>query len=410
MLLENWRKRYRVFKRSLPRNRVLASVIVLLENWRKRYRLFKYSVPRDRVRASVSVLSDGFNIEFGAQSFFVKIGRAPDPNIATFDFAVFGLAAMSMSNNIEITLDSPVSESAASQLTRMQNTFDTWTCPKIAPLRLQLSTVVPNPECPPRSAVGICLSGGVDSTAAAIEALDAHALTHGMLIAGADYPGRDAPGFIELHRKVAQQAEILGIDLLVTETNIRTCGFQWEMLHSLNLAMCLHANSDLLTTGAIGADLTDIQDLTMHPWGTSHAMSDLFPTANMGILSLNRTRGRTEKLREICNKTPELVEKLSVCWVDTSTGNNCGKCIKCQRTKLNFLAAIGEVPDIFIENPSVVDFVQKLSVPKRSSEIKTELVQMSNIYQNLDEGELKSVLGVHLAKIKKAYVLRMPMP
>jgi hypothetical protein len=381
---------------------------MLFRRLRKRRYYRKQLVPTAHVQAHATIEDGRYVVYFGDKSFFVDIGRTPqEPQV--YDFAVFGLAAMSMSNNIEITFSSPVSQSMAVQLERLRRAFDTWTHINIYPLRVNLDDVRPDPDLPARATKGLCLSGGIDSTAAAIEA-QRDGFTHGMLIAGADYPDSKDPGFVELRRRVGEQAKIFGFDLLVSETNIKSLNFEWEMLFGLNLAMCLHAQSDVLGTGAIGADFTEAQDLTMHPWGTSHAITDMFGTAGMPMLSLNRHIGRTEKLRLILTEAPDLVNHMSFCWRDTSQGGNCGKCLKCQRTKLNFMAAVGEVPDIFVENPSLMEFARNLQVPERFSGVRTELVQIGNIYQNMPEGELKDAVSKHYFELKEAYALGMPLP
>lgn len=194
---------------------------------RKKRRAYRKKLTAtEQVTSTAWTDSDRYFVSCGNKSFFVAPGRTSLTDPSVYDFAVFGLAAISMSNNIEITFDAPVSESIAAQLELLRRAFDTWTNTKIAPLRLNLANVLSDPSSCRREGKGICLSGGVDSTAAALIAKKDHGFTHGMLIAGADYPDAQTKGFLELRDRISKQTELLGFDLLVTETNIRTLNYE----------------------------------------------------------------------------------------------------------------------------------------------------------------------------------------
>jgi len=360
--------------------------------------------------ARAFVSGDRFEVNLGEISFFVKPGHPIDYEVHCFDFAVFGLAALSMSNGWEIDFESPVSESVVARVEEIRRTYDDWMIIGLYPLRLHFSCIVSDPDLPARTSIGICMSGGIDSLAGAIEAQSKYRLSHGVLIAGADYPNSHHPGFLELLQRVKFQADALGIRLLVCETNIRSLGFNWEMLFGLNLAMCLHAQSAIMCAGGIGGDFTMAQDMILHPWGTSHALNGILSTDNFEVLSLNKELGRTEKLSVIFNHSSRLIPLLSVCWRDRSTGKNCGKCLKCQRTMLNSIAAFGFVPDIFNASPDLETFIKNLKAPKRFSAVRTELIQIGNIYHNMPEGNLKRLLSVHLNDLRLAYLKGMPRP
>ena len=133
--------------------------------------------------------------------------------------------------------------------------MELWHSRKIYPNKLKLNNIVEATH-PKSSQPGlICLSGGIDSTFAALECQNEHNISHGLLIAGADYPSKDSPGFISLKSRVDKIASTLNLDLVVVETSIRKHGFQWEMLHTLNLAMCLNLNAHQFGFGVIAASL-----------------------------------------------------------------------------------------------------------------------------------------------------------
>lgn len=386
---------------------------MLAERLRKRKALRRYrqfDTPAESVSANAGVRDGRLVVSFGDRSFFVDPGKIALEERATWDFALFGLAAISMSHNIAIRFESPVTESAAAVVERLRRDFETWNIVKLAPLRLEVPNTEADNAHESRKGGIICLSGGIDSTAAAIEAKEVHGFGGALLIAGADYPSVEDPGFIELSGRVAGLAERLGLELRIAATSIRRIGFEWESLFSLNLAMCLHAQSAQFRAGAIGADMTLAQDLVSFPWGGNHALHSCFATADFAVLSLNARDGRTEKLRKIMAYDAGLIEHLSVCWSDTSTGGNCGRCPKCQRTKLNFLAAVGDIPDIFSGEASLNDYVRALKVPERFSRVRVELVMFADIHRDLPEGETKDLVGKHLERLKLRHAQGMPLP
>ncbi|MDT8344876.1 MAG: hypothetical protein RQ752_10655 [Thermohalobaculum sp.] len=358
--------------------------------------------------AHITQHGDTAAVRVGDRAFAVQTPPGWLTGIGAVDFALFGLAAISMSDNIEITLHQPVTASAAESLERLTYTYRSFTLASLAPLRLRLTTVLPDPPVPATGRKILCLSGGIDSTAAAIEAVTRHGYTHALLVAGADYASAAQPGFADLRMRVERNAARLGLQLLVVETGIRALAVDWELTHALCLAMCLHALDGQFDAGGVGADVPEAGDLIQHPWGSGHAVFGLLGTRTLPIDRFNHTLRRPEKLARIVAHEPGLAHELSFCWRDTTIGGNCGACFKCMRTRMNFIAIGADATGLFRDTPDILTYVRALSVPKSFKDLRIALYHLGETHHFLPDGPLKAALGHHVDALREAYVRAMP--
>ncbi|NNU81590.1 hypothetical protein HMH01_14210 [Halovulum dunhuangense] len=359
------------------------------------------------VTATIDATGNDVRVLCGPASFQI---RSPEHDLGQrehFDFVLFGLAAISMSRNMAISLDAPVSQAGVDTIKGIANLYELWSIPRLAPLRVEARHVVEEPQ--PRKATGtaLCLSGGTDSLAAAVELKARGELTHGVLIAGFDYPDFTHPSFLDLRQRVQAQADLLGITLVTLETDIRATGVKWELLHGLCLAMGLHYCAPLIGKAALAMDFTRGQDHIAHPWGSSIALTEKMGTALLPMIPVGAEYGRTDKIGVLMREAPELVPHLSVCW-QTDSGGSCGACPKCIRTRLNFIAAGGSEPDIFAQKVSIIDALDGLAKPRKMSKIRNDLIFMVDIMQNLPEGDLRNAVARQVETLRRAYVGTMP--
>ncbi|MDT8344877.1 MAG: hypothetical protein RQ752_10660 [Thermohalobaculum sp.] len=330
------------------------------------------------------------------------------PPLEVVDFALFGLAALSMSDNIEITVDQPVSASAARQIAMLAHVYHAFALVNIAPLRLDLTNIVADPSPIATGRKIVCFSGGADSTAGAVEAVTRHGYTHALLIAGADYPSADHPGFIDLRVRVGRMADRLGLGLVTVETDIRALRVNWRMTHALCIAMCLHAHGAVFDAGGFGADTSDLADLVCHPWGMSNGLIDTLGTALLPVDLFNRTLWRPERLARIISHDPALARDLAVCWVDTRSSGNCGTCQKCLRTRMNLQSLGFDASGMFAQTPDLLATVRALDVPASFTSIRLELSRMSEVHHFMPAGPLRTAVGLHVEQLREAYVAIMP--
>lgn len=348
----------------------------------------RFQSPSATVNATVEALEDRTIIRAGQREIFIRTLNAPQPVHQTADFAVFALAVISMSTNTHITLQSPVTPAAVKAIAELTYATKLWMMPRIAPLRLTLANVVNTPLPQSRKGGILCLSGGVDSTAIAVTAAT-EGYDHALLIAGADYPTAQSPGYLELQSRVQSAADKLGLRLLQIETDIRKQPFSWEMLHSFNLAFCLHYLSPHFANGAFALDNTPVQDLARHPWGNSAPLAGLFGIPDFAIAGLGGNMDRVEKVAFIHDIAPQVLPHLSVCWQNIKIGGNCGVCNKCTQTRLNLLCAGVDDRPVFPKHPPLADLIPKLKFPRHYIGLRGFVIRMSEITLHLPEGPLR---------------------
>jgi hypothetical protein len=73
------------------------------------------------------------------------------------------------------------------------------------------------------------------------------------------------------------------------------------------------------------------------PWGSSPSTDYLVSGGVFSLVHDGAGYSRTEKAAFLAN-FPEALKSLRVCYADTHSSSNCGRCEKCIRTRLNFLA------------------------------------------------------------------------
>lgn len=389
------------------RLKIIRKLRPFLPTWSKMAEFSARQIADGTDRATGSWTGDRSVICVGEQSFFMKskyVSQAPE----IWDFALFGLAAISSRTNRTITFDMPVTESAAKAMAKLNYTYRLWSIPSLSPPRLELSNIVADHDILTKeNRKIICLSGGVDSTSAAIAAKTEAKYTHGLLIAGADYPSADHPGFQELQTRVQSSAEIIGLELITLETDFRTMPMDWELQHGFLLAMSLHYHARTFAEGSYALDSSPEHEIIQHPWGNCAALMHLFSTSCLPIIPYCGQLHRGEKAKLIADFSHELVKNMSVCWVDVSTGSNCGKCSKCQRTKDMFESQGVSTSGLFrhdINNLTGID----LKVQKDYG-VRMNLVIKFNWARSLKQGSpRRHELDINVEKLRREYVRQMP--
>lgn len=186
-------------------------------------------------------------------------------------------------------------------------------------------------------------SGGVDGTFAA------YANQHGLLgrrslairaavlVHGFDIPLDDVPGFGDAAVGARAMLDEFGIPLVTMRTNWQDVADpEWQMTFATAMAATLHLFADRAGNAVLAADNTYAQ-LSL-PWGSNPITVPLLSSGRMRMVSPGGGTTRTAKVRAI-GGFRSVRDHLRVCWQGDRLGRNCGRCEKCVRTKVNFLAA-----------------------------------------------------------------------
>lgn len=362
-----------------------------------------HRVSRQAVQASVQIGAGTLAIHYGARTMTVAVPDGFDPADAGADFAAFALFAISMSQNIEITLNAPVTDTVARALGDLSIFYGVCAVSQLAPPRLNLPQVVP---VSPRQATGrrvLCFSGGVDSTCAAVIGRQERGLTDALLVAGFDYPSADAPGFVDLRDRAQTMADRIGLRLNVLETDFRDHAKHWELLHGFGLLTALYAVRGGFDEGGVGLDSSCLNDMLFFPWGSFEGLFRYASTPDFGIHAYNAQLRRGEKIQRIAEFDRGLFSQVSVCWTDTSTGGNCGKCLKCKRLAV-FLQAHGvPMQTVFVTPPDPLALFDGYRPPRSPRGATFALVTMTEAWSAMPEGPEKQAARRHLETLKKRH-------
>jgi len=211
-------------------------------------------------------------------------------------------------------------------------------------------------------------SGGVDATFTALR----HARGDGpqnpsryplesvLLVHGFDVDIYNYEDFEKLLSRGRPLLDLLNLDLRVIRTNSRDLGIQdWEDTASLQLAACLHMQSSDFQFGLIGS--TKAYDELVLPMGSCPVTDHLMSSDQFKVVHDGAGFSRTEKAAAIV-KHPVASQTLKVCWAGADQSDNCGRCEKCVRTQLNFLASGSSTLPACFPKPLDLDSIRTMRI------------------------------------------------
>jgi hypothetical protein len=208
----------------------------------------------------------------------------------------------------------------------------------------------------------MCLSGGVDSTFAALtaEKLPGSAA---LLVAGADYRKLYGSAFREVEQRVGRIARELGLGLEVVDTDIRKFRLKWRMVHTMVLAACGHLLSRQYGQLRIAADFHVDEEFALGPWGNHSRVAPNLSGDALTVRQQGERYKRVEKYRRIVAAAPALVPVITLCFKDRTHGGNCGRCYKCMIHRTSIGIAGGDVTGVFRQLPDPVATLSALPLP-----------------------------------------------
>ncbi len=339
-------------------------------------------------------------VHFGDAVFNVSTDLDDMAAPEVFDYALFGVVAVAVRNNWNVRTDLPLTEGGLAAARRVVDLFDLWRVRRCYPVTIDATNLVPPPTHAPRHGGLICLSGGIDSTYAAMKDVAAGRAGHGLLVAGADYPRASSPGFVERRGRVALLAEVLGLELVTAETTIRDHRLYFNAAHTCLLAMMLTFHAQSFRHGTIAADFTLAQEYGYSPWGNSRPIVEALGSTWFPIHHAGGEAGRTAKVRTIVEADPDLMKAVSVCQ-NKEIGGNCGTCEKCVRTKLNLVAAGVDPAQYFEANPNLAEHFAAMTLPNYPAGLRRHMVFLKDIEPTLDDAALRIVLTKRLDRLRR---------
>ena len=233
-------------------------------------------------------------------------------------------------------------------------------------------------------------SGGVDATFTALRHAKflsenvRYRLTDVLMVHGFDVELHNHVDFDQLAKRVSPLLSDLGLGFRVVRTNSRDLKLQeWEHSHALEIAACLHMMSDEFQYGLIGS--SDPYNALILPWGSSPVTDHLMSGNIFSIIHDGSGFSRTDKVA-IINQHEIACETLKVCYAGMDQSSNCGRCEKCVRTQLNFMASgVKKMPKCF-PNALNFDLINTIQISTED-----QLVDLVGIVNHADAHQVSGV-------------------
>lgn len=270
----------------------------------------------------------------------------PPPVPDRLDAAAIALVPKAMNFTQDLHLEGPVSWSLLANLEEYIDAWTMWRPDIFRRIELSADEVVDDRGMGAGELAGravAAFSGGVDGTYATL-AHRSSSLGHrnlsvasAVLIHGFDIPLADDHAFgLAAASARAMTAEI-DVPLVTMRTNWQAVADpEWQMTFGAAIGAVLHLFTDRAGVALMAADNT--YDRFVVPWGSNPVSSPMLASERMRLALTGGGISRTDKCRVI-GAYESVREHIRVCWAGDQLGRNCGRCEKCVRTKVNFMAA-----------------------------------------------------------------------
>lgn len=309
--------------------------------------------------------------ELDGAGFFIEIeGDRVPPPVDRHDFVVLALIFSAMRCGLDLHVEGGLSSALLANLEEFQRAWATWHPQRYRRVRISCDEELA-PVAPPatRRAV-LAYSGGVDSSCALVEELqasgrhDRHELLSAVMIHGFDVPLAATEGFAATLAAARSVTTAMGVPLTVVRTDMRErLAREWADEFGAVVAASLSVFSPLAAAGILGSD-GDYTELLI-PWGSNLVSNPMLSSDVFRIKTVCSALPRTERVRRIAAAHPAVAGSLRVCWGDKTPGRNCGHCEKCTRTKLSFVALGLPVPASLGAAPGFADIMAIKVVRRR---------------------------------------------
>ncbi|MDH3347171.1 MAG: hypothetical protein OEM02_03595 [Desulfobulbaceae bacterium] len=246
-----------------------------------------------------------------------------------------------------IVVHGSVSGALLSNLVEYQSVWHKWLPDIYRVVDIQVDRVREG-VCPAAGAIS-AFSGGVDATFTVwrhsqkkwsyrSQDIKLSAFVHGF-----DIPLTNGDAFASAFARARETLRDLNIELFPIATNCKEIScVSWEHYFVSALVSVLINFKRVAGVCLIGSG-GDYNGFVI-PLGSSPMTDYLLGSEEFIVMHDGASHNRTEKVKEI-SEWRKGVDNLRVCWEGELKDRNCGKCEKCLRTKLNFLASGGAVPD-----------------------------------------------------------------
>ena len=350
---------------------------------------------RDAALTKRIILIDGHQV-------FFECSGAELPELKLLDYAVLACICYAMKKGQDLHIDGAVSRTLLRNMEEFQDAWVSW-LRGYQSIAITASIEMDDSLQQNRRAV-FAFSGGVDSTFVLLRDLNKETGRRACepiaacLVQGFDIGLSENDAFAVAKTSAKETLDSIGIPLVTVRTNLKEklYGDDWRYVFGAALAACVHQFTEFANFGVVGAD-EDYAHLYF-PWGSNFITNQFLSGGSFTFVTEGGGFTRTERVKAI-SKHPQIAKRLRVCW--QGNGTNCGRCEKCTRTKLNFMA-VRQEPYCFEDGPPTN--LQILSIQARFGPAFGFLCE---IYQSAKRNEIKEswVFWVGLAIFKNFLLL-----
>jgi hypothetical protein len=200
-----------------------------------------------------------------------------------------------------------------------------------------------------------------------------------------DYGYRDEKGFADATKKTFTVTDRYAANRIFIKTDAyvayKSLGLSSRLMFVFVLAASGFLFSNAYRNLVMAADFSLYQQFEAFPYGSNFATNPLFASGSFNLFTHGDDVTRAEKLISISD-SPSALASISLCKDTKVRPNNCGKCIKCTRTKYMFLAATGKMPEgCFID--SDIDHGTKLKFSDNEEAHKSFMNATYNLARRL---------------------------
>lgn len=293
-----------------------------------------------------------FSVEFHHPNAEI-LGSCP-----LLDGYVLGLLPLCMQGADRLVVRGPVSNAVVRNAWTLGEAWHAWVPHQYRPVEVVAdemwddSQLLARRETPIPDAAIAAFSGGVDSTFTAMRHATgslgsaSYPVADVCMVHGFDVRLDNSVDFDGLLTRTKPFVDYLGVRLHVVRTNLREATQpDWERAFALYLACVLHQFSGSFTTGLIASGDLDFLRPPVN-WGSTPATDPLMSGAAFQMVHDGAGYSRSEKI-EFLSGCTEARMSLKFCYQGEREDRNCGRCFKCVRTYLSFLALGFENPECF---------------------------------------------------------------
>jgi hypothetical protein len=270
-------------------------------------------------------------------------------DLAVLDGLVQGVLLHCMRRGLPLRIHGSLSSSAVHNLQEFQRAWSMWKPQVYRHIDLIPDAVVA--ERPRSDRTIQAFSGGVDATFTLIsnkflnKERGGYDISAALLVHGFDIGYNDAEGFAKHADRVRETLGHVGVELKIVRTNSMLLRLQdWLDSVPLQLTACLHQFSNHYGTALVSS--AEPYDALCLPLGSNPITDHLLSGDLQTIVHYGAGCSRTQKVEAIA-AFPFFADRLQVCWEGGSAHENCGRCEKCLRTRLNFAAVGNNEPGCF---------------------------------------------------------------